>query len=71
MSFFASRKVKRDILKVDLENPNLDKPLTAKQVLQMFAITNGCSSLETAGLQRTKLDDIPDEIREFFYETTL
>lgn len=71
MSFFATKKVKNKVLKIALDNENLDKPLTARQVLQLFALESGCVSIETAVLQSTKLEDVAEEIRGFFYEIEL
>lgn len=71
MSFFAKRKLKTKVLKVDLTNPELDQPLTARQILHMFAITNGCQNLETAVLQHSNIENIPEDIKEFFVEVDL
>lgn len=71
MSFFAKRKLKRKVLKVNLTNPELEQPLTARQILHMFAITNGCQSLETAVLQYSNIENIPEDIKDFFVEVDL
>lgn len=71
MSFFAKRKLKRKVLKVNLNNLNLDQPLTARQILHLFAVTNDCQSLETAVLQYSNIENIPEDIREFFVEVEL
>lgn len=68
MSFFAKRKLKRKVLKINMDSLKLDQPLTARQVLNLFAMSHGCQSLETAILQHSKLEDVPEDIRDLFVE---